>query len=48
MTLVSERKEGARQPWQRQRLADSAVWLLYLSDPDDVRVELCFEGADAA
>lgn len=36
------RLRAAGQPFERSRLADTEVWQLFLTDPDGVRVELCF------
>ena len=48
LSAFEQHLKDAGQSYQRQRLADTDVWQLYLADPDGGRVELCFEGADAA
>lgn len=42
------RLQAAGQPFERRRLADSDIWQIFLRDPDGVRVELCFQGAQSA
>lgn len=37
-----QRLRAAGQPFERKRLADTAVWQIFLTDPDGARVELCF------
>lgn len=42
------RLAAAGQPFAGRRLADSDTWQIFVTDPDGVRVELCFAGeADA-
>jgi catechol 2,3-dioxygenase-like lactoylglutathione lyase family enzyme len=47
LPATEDKLKAAGQPFERKRLADTDVWQIFLTDPDGVRVELCFAGSDA-
>jgi catechol 2,3-dioxygenase-like lactoylglutathione lyase family enzyme len=46
LAAFEQRLHAAGQKFERRRLADTAVWQLFLTDPDGATVELCFAGDD--
>jgi catechol 2,3-dioxygenase-like lactoylglutathione lyase family enzyme len=47
LPAFENRLRSAGLPFERKRLADTEVWQVFLTDPDGVRVELCFAPGDA-
>jgi catechol 2,3-dioxygenase-like lactoylglutathione lyase family enzyme len=41
------RLQAAGQPFESRRLAQTDIWQIFLTDPDEARVELCFKDGHA-
>lgn len=45
LPAFERRLQGAGQPFETRRLADTDTWQIFVTDPDGARVELNFPGA---
>jgi catechol 2,3-dioxygenase-like lactoylglutathione lyase family enzyme len=48
LPAFEQRLCAAGLPFERQLLAGTAVWQIFVRDPDGARVEICFEGDEAS
>lgn len=48
LAAFEQRLQAAGQAFERRRLADSAIWQIFLNDPDGARVEINFDTEDPA
>lgn len=48
LPAFEKRLSAAGRPFERRLLAGTAIWQIFVSDPDGARVEVCFEREEAS
>jgi catechol 2,3-dioxygenase-like lactoylglutathione lyase family enzyme len=48
LPAIEQRLSAAGLPFERRLLAGTAIWQIFVSDPDGARVEICSQGEEGS